>query len=233
MKAENLLIYQSKQTLIRQAAYLIAGAIRETLQLSSTCRIGLAGGSTPEPVYRLLCDETLVGALPFEKIELLFGDERCVSPDDSDSNFRMAKRAFGKHFSQFKKVERIQGELDRLTAATNYESALERPIDVLLLGMGPDAHIASLFPGSVAFAHTSALAMAVQCPKPPPWRITITPKVIEQAKQVFVLAAGKEKAAALEAVFSKPIHPAQYPAQLVHRATWMVDAAAAVQLNFK
>lgn len=233
MTPSNLLICRSKDALVKYAAHLLAGAIRETLQTKETCRFSLSGGSTPGPVYALLASEAAVGTLPFERIEIVFGDERCVAADHPDSNYAMAQSAFGPVFQRFKAVHRVQGELERARAADQYEQALATPIDVQLLGMGPDAHIASLFPGSVAFAHSRALAMAVQCPKPPPWRITVTPAVIQGATHTFVLAAGAEKAPALSDVFSKPVMPSQRPAQLVLDATWLVDEAAASQLTLK
>ncbi|MBN2341851.1 MAG: 6-phosphogluconolactonase [Deltaproteobacteria bacterium] len=231
MTPKDLLIYKEKPALVQAAAQLIAGAIRNTLQHQSTCKFALAGGSTPGPAYAALADAAVVGDLPFEKIEIVFGDERCVAADHPDSNYAMARQAFGEKFDQFMTVHRVAGELDRIQAAAEYESALATPIDVLLLGMGPDCHVASLFPGSVAFAHHHAKAMAVQCPKPPPWRITITPEVIKQSKHVFILATGAEKAPALLEVFTKPVDPTQRPAQLVLDGTWLVDAAAASQLN--
>lgn len=233
MTPKNLLIYQSKGELVQATAQLLAGAIRETLRHQAVCTFGLAGGTTPGPAYAALADESVVGPLPFDKIEIVFGDERCVAADHIDSNYAMAKQSFGEKFEQFKAVHRVQGELDPRTAASAYEKALQHPIDVLLLGMGPDAHVASLFPDSVAFSHGSAKAMSVQCPKPPPWRVTITPVVVKDAKNTFILATGKEKAQALQDVFSKPVNPSQRPAQLVLDATWLVDAAAATELNLK
>lgn len=233
MTPANLVICRTREQLVKTAAHLLAGAIRETLQSRDICRLSLAGGTTPEPVYGMLADATAVGPLPLDRIEILFGDERCVAADHPDSNYLMAKNAFGAAFNAFRAVHRIQGELDKRAAAEAYEFSLQSPIDVQLLGMGPDAHIASLFPGSVAFAHSTALAMAVQCPKPPPFRISVTPKVVADAKHTFVLAAGAEKAQALLDVFTKPVDPSSRPAQLVLNATWLVDEAAASLLNLK
>ncbi|MBN2529268.1 MAG: 6-phosphogluconolactonase [Deltaproteobacteria bacterium] len=233
MTPTNIVVCKSKSELVKKAAHLLAGAIRETLKQKETCRFSLAGGTTPEPAYRMLANADAVGELSFDKIEILFGDERCVPATHPDSNFAMAKEAFGDAFDHFKAVHRVKGELEKGEAARLYEAHLQTPIDVQLLGMGPDAHIASLFPGSVAFAHSSALAMAVQCPKPPPWRISITPKVVQDAIQTFILATGAEKAQALSDVFSKPINPSARPAQLVLDATWLVDEAAASLLNLK
>ncbi|MBN2716972.1 MAG: 6-phosphogluconolactonase [Deltaproteobacteria bacterium] len=233
MTPDNILICRNKKELIKKAAHLLAGAIRDTLQTQDVCRFSLAGGTTPGPAYAMLADASAVGLLPFEKIEILFGDERCVLEDHPDANHVMAREAFGSAFEKFKAVHRIKGEMERARAAEEYEQFLRTPIDVQLLGMGPDAHIASLFPGSVAFAHSSARAMAVQCPKPPPWRISVTPKVVQAAKQTFVLATGEEKAQALLDVFTKPVDVVARPAQLVLNATWLVDEAAASLLNLK
>ena len=230
MNPKRLVVYESKTELVRAAAQLLAGAIRETLEQKEICRFSLAGGSTPGPAYAALADPAIVGRLPFERIEILFGDERCVPADDPESNFAMAMAAFGPRFSEFKAVHRIQGEMEKNAAAAANEAVLQEPVDVMLLGMGPDCHVASLFPGSIAFQKEGTLATAVSCPKPPPWRITVSPEVITAAKNVFVLATGGEKAAALNAVFSAPVDPMKRPAQLVLDATWLVDGAAASKL---
>lgn len=227
----NLVVYRSKAELIEAAALLLAGALRSALRTREICTFSLAGGSTPGPVYRMLADEAVVGSLPLERVAICFGDERCVPPDDNESNFKAARDAFGAGFSRFHAVHRIMGEKPYDEAVAAYNDVLKTPADVLLLGMGPDAHIASLFPGSSAFAASGARAVAVECPKPPPWRITVTPTVIREAGRIFVLAAGKEKASALAEVFSKPYDPLQRPAQLVTDATWLVDAAAASAYN--
>lgn len=233
MTPQNLLVYRSKNDLVKAAALLAAGVVREILQYQDTCTFSLAGGTTPGPAYRMLVNAEIVGLLPLERIEILFGDERCVPADDPDSNFKMAQDAFGEGFARFKKVHRIQGEIEPSEAAARYEAALQSPIDIQLLGMGPDTHIASIFPGSAAFAAPGAKAVPVQCPKPPPRRITVTPDVIKSARHTFVLATGAEKAAALFDVFTKPYDPVQRPAQLVLNATWLVDEAAASALDLQ
>ncbi len=234
MTPKGLLICRDKRDLQKAAARLLAGAVREILQSKDICTFSLAGGTTPGPVYRLLADERAVGRLPLERVEIFFGDERCVAADHRDSNYKMAEEAFGEGFSRFKNVHRIEGERERTEAAAAYAAALPSSLDIQLLGMGPDAHIASLFPGSPLFAESNgAKAAAVECPKPPPWRISVTPAVIGNAEETFVLATGAEKAQALSAVFNEPYNPATRPAQLVRDAVWLVDEAAAAGLKLQ
>ena len=234
MTPKNLLVYRDKDELVRTAAVLLAGTVREVLRSKDTCTFSLAGGTTPAPAYRMLVDERVVGPLPLDRVEVFFGDERCVAADHPESNYNMARQAFGEGFSKFKKVHRIEGERDRNDAAAAYAAVLPASLDIQLLGMGPDAHIASLFPGSPLFrASVDAKAAAVECPKPPPWRITVSPAVVRAADRTFVLAAGAEKAAALFQVFNEPVDPEKRPAQSVLEATWLVDEAAASRLTLR
>ena len=234
MTPKNLLVYRDKEALVRAAALLIAGEIREVLRSKETCTFSLAGGATPAPAYRMLVDEQIVGSLPLERVEVFFGDERCVAADHPDSNYNMAKTSFGEGFSRFKKVHRIEAEGDRDAAASAYAAVLPASLDIQLLGMGPDAHIASLFPDSPLFGESPKVkAAAVYCAKPPPWRISVSPAVIRAAERTFVLAAGEEKASALFAVFNEPVDPQKRPAQTAIEATWLVDEAAASRLTLK
>lgn len=231
MTPKNLIVYRSSEELAKAAALLLAGALREILLAKDTCSFSLSGGTTPGPVYGRMADSRLAGELPLERVEVFFGDERCVPAHDPNSNYKMAKEAFGEVFSRFKEVHRIRGERDPSEAVEEYDALLRTPIDVQLLGMGPDAHIASIFPGSSAFASGGSKVAAVECPKPPPLRITVTPGVIRSAARTFVIVTGVGKSSALFDVFTKPGDPELYPAQLALEGTWLVDEAAACKLR--
>ncbi len=227
MSFNTLLICDTVAQLQSAAALLIAGAIREVLQKQELCRIALSGGTTPGPVYRHLVNAHLCGPLPLHRIHLLFGDERCVPPDHPDSNYRMAAQWFGDAFSQFGAVRRIRGEEEPVAEALRCASDFAQPIDMLILGMGEDGHVASIFPHSAAFDAGERRTMAVDCPKPPPRRITITPAVIEAASQIFVVVSGGAKADAVARVFEKDVSEHCFPARLAQGGTWLLDRSAA------
>ena len=168
---------------------------------------------------------------------MYFGDERAVPPDHPDSNFGMARRTLLDHVPvRSDQVHRMAADRpDLAAAADDYARLLPPCLDILLLGMGPDGHTASLFPGSAALSETERLVVAVPAPPPPiapqVARMTITPPVIDAARQVVMLVTGEGKAALLARVLDGPPDPAALPAQLARRGTWIVDRAAATQLH--
>ena len=203
-----------------EAAERIARAIRDAAAARGRCSVALSGGSTPRALYPLLRD------LPWPKIDFYFGDERCVAPDDPESNYRMALETLLEAHpeSTAHRMEAERPDVDRV--AEEYGRILPDALDVLLLGMGPDGHTASLFPGSPALDERARKVVAVTSPKPPPRRLTITPPVINSAREIFVLVKGSDKAAALRRAREGPWNPKETPAQLARRGTWIVDREA-------
>ena len=198
-----------------EAAGRIAAAIRDAVAARGRCSVALAGGSTPRAIYPLL------RGLPWPSLDFYFGDERAVPTDDPESNYRMAKETlFGAHpESRVHRMEAERPDLDR--AAEEYSQLLPDALDVLLLGMGPDGHTASLFPGSPALDERARKVVAVVGPKPPPRRLTITPPVIEAARTIFVLVRGADKAEAVKRAREGPWNPKDTPAQLARRGLWL------------
>lgn len=207
--------------------------------------VALAGGHTPAGVYRALSAPPIASRLNWLQVHLFWGDERCVPPDDSGSNYGMARRELIIPLSlPADNVHRIEGELPPVDAAREYEICLARffkgeanePIaiprfDLVLLGMGVDGHVASLFPGSVALEATDRWIMPVQAPGGGGWRVTLTLNVINAARKVFFLVTGAEKAQTLREVLNSSIAhstlPARYARPSDGQACWLVDAAAA------
>ncbi len=228
-----LIIAEDAADLARVGARRIARAAREAVNSRGHCSLVLAGGGTPRSIYeklRLLPDPE---GLPWGEIDFYFGDERCVPPDDSESNYRMARETLLSHpRCTEEQVHRMEAERqDREEAAAAYAQLLPDPLDVLLLGMGPDGHTVSLFPGSSALEERRKRVVAVQGPKPPPWRLTITPPVISSARAVLVLAAGKAKAAVLARALNGPLDATGLPVQLARHGIWIVDRAATSELK--
>jgi len=201
-------------------ARLLEDRFREIVRTRGRCTVALSGGSTPRALYPELRD------LPWGQLEFFFGDERAVSPEDPESNYRMAKETlFGAHpETRVHRMEADRADLDG--AARDYGRLLPEALDVLLLGMGPDGHTASLFPGSPALDERERKVVAVVGPKPPPRRLTITPPVIQAAREIFILVRGPDKAPALRRAREGPWNPKETPAQLARRGTWIVDRAA-------
>ena len=204
--------------------------------------IALSGGTTPKAAYELLAGNVLRAAVPWEKVSIYFGDERCVPPDDERSNYRMASRAFLDAVPiPRSNIHRIRGEIDPGLAANEYASALRADFgstpqfDLILLGLGEDGHTASLFPGSDPDLDDGALVRAVYAQEQDMWRVTITPAVINGARRVAFAVEGTAKAPVLAAVYEGPRDPITYPAQIVEPAsgglTWLVDEAAASMLH--
>jgi 6-phosphogluconolactonase len=213
--------------------------ISEAAHLRGICRMALAGGSTPQELYRLLAGEEGT-SIPWHSLEVFWGDERWVPQDHPDSNAGMAwETLFLKAPAASARLHPIMMETSPETAAAAYESELrhvfgldrrEPPeFDLILLGMGADGHTASLFPKHPALKETQRLAVAVESPAHPLPRITLTLPVLNHAALVCFLVSGTAKAQALQRALKAEPDPA-CPASLVRpsngRLLWMVDQAA-------
>ena len=208
------------------AAQLIIASAREAIAARGLFRMALAGGNTPAVVYAELAKSDL----PWEKVQLTFGDERCVPPDHADSNFRMAKESlFDQVTIPAGNVFRIRGEIDFTQAALDYEEKLAAVAarfgearyahDLILLGMGPDGHTASLFPGSPALEEKVRNVIPATGPKPPPQRITMTFPLINAARRICFLINDPSKQPIIDEIRSGL---SSYPAGMVRPSTGLV-----------
>lgn len=234
-------VFKTSDDLSREAAAQFSGAAREAVQARGMFTAALSGGHTPKRLYELLAAPEFSSPLSWDRIHLFQVDERCVPPDDSQSNYRMIREALLSHLpvNHFHRMEAERP--DRDAAAATYEEDLrgtlgtpagEWPrLDLVLLGMGDDGHTASLFPGSAALNERRRAVCPNWVEKLGMWRITLTLPVLNAAGRVIFLVAGEDKARALADVLH-PSGPApQLPAQLVEpagsAAEWYVDPAAA------
>jgi 6-phosphogluconolactonase len=213
------------------AARRIAAEIRRVLGSRDRCTLALSGGETPRPVYQHLAAE-LPERESWDRIEVYFADERCVPPDDPASNYRMARQTLLDLLPAAPaRVHRMEGERsDRDAAARAYEALLPNRLDLLVLGLGSDGHIASLFPRSPSLAESRRRVLAITAPKPPPERLTLTPPVVRAARLTIGLVAGEAKAEALARVLDGPDDPDQTPGRLARDGLWILDTAAAARL---
>ncbi len=172
-------------------------------------RIALSGGNTPRPVYARLA--TVTRDLSWELVRITFGDERCVPPDDPQSNFRMARETlFVPAAVPEKSIMRMRGEIDPLIAAQEYEDHLDvlatqrgEPIfrhDLILLGLGEDGHTASLFPDTAGLEETTRRVIANFVPKFNSWRLTFTFPLINHARHICFLVNATKNAELIERV---------------------------------
>jgi 6-phosphogluconolactonase len=240
-------ILADANSIAQTAAAEFLEAARQAVSEKGSFSVALAGGSTPKALYGLLATNPLLQAkVPWSKIQFFFGDERHVPPNDAESNFRMAEEAMlGKAPVDPKQVHRIKGEKrNAAQAAEEYEQDLRASFrlqagqfprfDLVLLGMGPEGHTASLFPGTKALKEERRLVVSNWVGKFYTDRITFTPPVLNNAARVIFMVHGEEKAPALKAVLEGPYEPEQLPAQIVQpeqgKVLWLVDPSAASML---
>lgn len=194
----------------------------ENINQNGTCHILLTGGLSAAQLYRAWA------ALPgdpagWRGVQFYFGDERCVPPDDAESNYHLARSALFPHgIPEGVPMHRMAADAKDLDAVADcYAAQLPESVDILLLSMGEDGHIASLFPHSPALHEAHRLVVPVSGSKPPHQRLTITPPVIRNAREVIVMAIGEQKRAMYEEALHDPTDIDAIPARLVLDRTWV------------
>lgn len=208
---------------------LITGEAEKAIAARGVFRIALSGGNTPRPVYEALAKLDL----PWSNWEITFGDERCVPPDNDQSNFRMANIAwFEPARVPAASILRMEGESDPSASAEKYEKELlshASPYvhDLILLGMGDDGHTASLFPGTAALQVHDRLVVANYVPKFSTHRLTFTYPLLNAARHVCFLVSSPGKEAVLQGVLSgNPAYPSAAVAPADGRVTWLLGGGA-------
>jgi len=214
------------------AAKFILSFAREAISERGVFRIALSGGRTPAAIYRQWA--AAGGDFQWDRVQITFGDERCVPPDHEQSNYRMARQSLLDAVPILAgNIFRIQGELPPELAASKYDTRLARLAsrfqepryrhDLLLLGMGPDGHTASLFPGTEALGEQSRNVVANFVPKFDSWRITFTYPLINAARHVCFLVEGDEKKPLVDQILAGSTdYPAARVAPADGRLTWFL-----------
>lgn len=247
----DLEVLPSASALADAAAGQFVAAAGDAIQARGEFVVALSGGSTPRHTYERLAAEPLVSQVTWSRVQVLWADERCVPPDQAESNYRMARETLLDHVPvPATNVHRIPGEDDPAAAAALYEATiralLKTPagpphaapgarIDLVLLGLGEDGHTASLFPGSAAAHEQTRWVTTASAPAAPQWRVTLTPALINAAAEVLFLVSGGAKAGVVRRVLEGPRRPLELPAQAIApsngRVRWYMDAAAAAELR--
>ena len=241
--AHDIRIFDDTQKLFQGAAEEFASQAAAAVRSRGRFTVALSGGSTPRSLYGLLAQSR---SLPWDKIYFFFGDERHVAPDSPESNYRMVRESLlSKIPTPAENVFRVPAENpDAREAAKTYEQTLEQffntpangfpRFDLVLLGMGPDGHTASLFPGTSALQEKSRWVVSNWVEKFKTDRITLTLPVLNNAAVVMFLVNGQDKAQPLKEVLEGNQSAELYPSKLVQpvdgQLIWMVDRAAGAQL---
>jgi 6-phosphogluconolactonase len=239
-------VLTTPQEVFAAAAEEIAHRANEAVADRGRFTIALSGGSTPKSLYQLLAANAR-NTLPWDKMFFFWGDERHVPPTDPESNFRMADETMlSKIPVKPGNVFRFMAEnSDASAVALDYEETIKKffqleagafpRFDLILLGMGPDGHTASLFPGTTGLQEKSRLVIANRVEKLKTDRLTLTLPVLNAARCVTFLACGSDKAAMLRNVLEENVAGELYPAKLVRpsagKLIWMLDRAAACDLK--
>ncbi len=238
-------VFPDPAALAEAAARRVVESAQAAIDARGAFSIALSGGSTPRELHLKLSSKPLVDQVDWQRVHMFFGDERCVPPDDPQSNYRMAEETLLSRVPirhELLKIHRMRGELPPEEAAVDYERELkaffkdEPPrLDLILLGMGDNGHTASLFPGLTALHEQQRWVVAEYVAEVGMWRITLTPVVINLAREVLFLVAGAAKASMLHQVLEGPYAPDEKPSQIVRpspgEVVWFVDAAAAEKLS--
>lgn len=233
-------VFNNPEEVATAAADRFVQAATEAITSRGRFDVALSGGTTPKRVYQLLASNAYRDRIDWTRVHIFFGDERCVPLDDRESNYRMAREALLSHVPiPSENVSPMQGEGDPNLNAQKYEQELRRSFnnvewptfDLVLLGLGEDAHTASLFPGTNALHEDKSWVVANWVEKLNTWRITLTAPAINHAARILFLVTGRGKAKPLSTVISGPVDTEEFPAQLIKPTNgsleWLIDQAAA------
>ncbi len=234
-----LSIFDNFEQLSNAAAEDLAKLIENRITVHERFSLALSGGSTPGRLYEILAEEPYKQSIPWRKVDLFWVDERCVNPDDDESNYRLVKELLLRKIEiPEENIHRIKGELSPEIAAAQYKRELinyfgehSTDFDLVILGFGKDGHTGSLFPGSTEIHDHDSLVLTseVSYDGRPSKRVTLGLRALKQARHIFVLASGKAKAEIARLVLVQ--NDCELPISLVSpeygELFWMIDKEAA------
>jgi 6-phosphogluconolactonase len=244
--AKEIVLCKDINEISQKAADLFVQLCQQSVASSGRFSVALSGGHTPKSLYFLLATDNYRKKIDWNKVHVFWGDERCVAPTDDESNYKMAREALLEKVPiPQQNIYRILAELpDHNTAAEDYEKQLRGffnmekgwpRFDLILLGMGPDGHTASLFPETAALQDTTHLVTANYVEKFGTFRITLTYPVLNNAAFVLFLITGDDKAQALKEVLEGKPQPELYPSQKINpengTVRFLLDPGAASLLK--
>ncbi len=216
------------------AAQVVAAHAARALAARGAFRLAVPGGRSPRGMLAALAAPPHRDELDWSRVTVLFADERALPPGDPESNYRLVRETLLEPLGERAPgVVRMAADgADLESAAREYEAGLVEPLDLLVLGVGEDGHVASLFPGSPLLAErVRRVAVVMDSPRPPARRLTLTPRAIGEARALLVLAGGAGKADAVASALAPGADPRRVPAALARAGEWLVDREAAAGLN--
>lgn len=236
-------VYRDSADLEQNAAEEITRVMKAAINERGVCFVALSGGETPRQIYRRLGMVPLKDRVNWNHVHLFFSDERSVLPNDSQSNYGMVERSLLSWVDiPRQNVHRIRGEIDPAIAAQEYENELQSAFgdgpgrfDLVLLGIGEDGHVASMFPGTDVVYEQSALVRPVMNPNQNIRRVTLTFPIINNAREILFLVSGKRKSTVVQRVLGTSEPTTDLPATMVRPVDgslrWLMDHEAASQLD--
>ncbi|MGE3804567.1 MAG: 6-phosphogluconolactonase [Gemmataceae bacterium] len=238
-------VYPDAAAVFKAAADLFAEQASKSIAARGRFVANLSGGSTPKGVFELLGQPPYRDQVPWDKVHLWWGDERCVGPDDPKSNYHMTRLAMIDHVKIPKgNVHPVDGTLPPVDGARKYEDEIKQffgkdkpQFDLIFLGLGDNGHTASLWPDSPVLEEKKRLAAEAYAPEQDLWRVTLTAPILNEGRLIAFLLKGADKADVLKQVLEGPYQPKTLPAQLIKPTSgelrWLVDEAAAAKLSKK
>ncbi|MGO9063077.1 MAG: 6-phosphogluconolactonase [Candidatus Binataceae bacterium] len=245
MGKPQIIVLDDSAALFVRAAEEIVHISGESICTHGQFSLALTGGNTPADVYSLIATRFHL-SVDWNAVHLFWGDERCVPPDDPASNYAMVHRTMlSKLTLDPNQIHRMRGEDEPEQGAREYETELKEffsleegefpRFHLILLGLGDNVHIASLFPGHPAIHENERLAVAVEVDAPQRHRVTLTPPVLNNAARIMFIVSGQNKAEAVKLALEGPRDPDRYPAQIIDpgngEVMWLLDRPAASLLS--
>ncbi len=245
--AVDIRVYQSTLALSHAVSDYFLDLADRAITTRGRFTVALSGGKTPNPIFEMLASRDYAEQINWNYVHVFWSDERCVPPDDHDSNFRVARHLLLSRVQiPIANIHRMRGEDEPEPAATAYDAVLREfftrrlgipraRFDLVMLGMGADGHTASLFPAMNAVRETEKWVMAQHVEKLDSWRLTLTPAAINAASNVAFVVTGAEKADILKRVLKDPPDPNNLPAQAINpvngNVRWFLDTGAGKALK--
>jgi 6-phosphogluconolactonase len=246
VSAPEIVVLPDLPAVAAEAAERTVAVCARAAAARGACAIALSGGETPKSLYARLASEPYAGRMPWDRLHVFWGDERCVPPDDPHSNYRLAReQLLSKVPVPEAQVHRMPADTgDHRAAAAAYDATLRAVLpltvdgwprfDLVLLGLGDNAHTASLFPRTEGVRVRDRAVFAEFIQNAGMWRMTLTVPVLVRAAETLFLVAGASKAEAVRAAIEGPADPLEVPAALIRpvdgRVVWLLDEAAASRL---
>jgi len=215
IESKRMIVEKSPEQAAAKATDIFKSIVLETLEQRDVCNLALSGGTTPRSMYHHLADHALGDVIPWSKVEVYFGDERDVPQDDVESNFGMAQRVLLDHAPiDWSRVHAMRADAEDIDAASReYENTIRRLVpagpngipqfDLIMLGMGGDGHVASLFPHTDILEEPQRLVVACHVPVLGRNRMTFTFPLINAARNILLLVTGDDKAEVVERIFKQ------------------------------